>query len=595
MQKNKALSQLTDQMIGTSAPEGCPIEALIVFPKAEGMLVPQPLGHFKCIALMRLTDETLWMLTMPGQAWTSDRLRAAANALVRLSENAYTKRLVDARLRRELKIEGVSLEQPAIGSIDPHRWGVEAIAFAVEKRNAATRRSGARPVSDVTLGWSDIASAIQRGLVEALRAFCEGLDPAARRIASASGGFNARVYNYLAHESYRKYRIQFAETFPSLLLTAVLGERGKLGAEVRAVVDTGAPLVKTLAKRWNVRPGVVRHLAGRSSRHVGLQWERDAVGLALTLNALRPQDVPGDDADEWSRFNRSVVIGQRLFCERIWESDAALEWLRECASRAQRGTERARKLWLPDWSQLPGIIRFRDALSASVAHQVPNSASNEIVEAVDWTMLKLAKSGLANTASEFEEALAKIRIASKAGQIVAGAIMLPLIPEDYVTTQGDRLVRPLTTAHELRSHGIKLRNCLRNRYTDDALRKGATGRLFIIGTFDPGTKKALSTVEIKVAPTREKLTHRFIITQHTAMANRKPSPPCRQAIQELLQFCQTAKIQKYLADNWRRINNAQSGGLRSMDHEESVEVTRALKQVMGEDVYRDLVDRIRFG
>lgn len=119
------------------------------------------------------------------------------------------------------------------------------------------------------------------------------------RAATTSRHFDLRIYNCLAHRDYRQYRLQFARTFPSLLLTA------------------------------------------------------------LALNALHPQDLPGDSRAEWDEFNRIVATDHRLFLGPIWESPAGLEWLRECARRAKRQDTRALELWLSrPWSWTRLTARF---------------------------------------------------------------------------------------------------------------------------------------------------------------------------------------------------------------------------------------------
>ena len=307
-------TQLPTAMIERSVPKACPIASLIVFPNSEILWDSEPPGHIKCVAFLRLKDETIWMLAIPGMDWTDQRLQVAANALSNVSANAYTKASIERLLRQELQVASVFLLQPAIRSVDLRQWGVREAAYVLAKRLAYTYSSHLFEESDTRLRFSSIEVALIDSLDEALQEFVDELEPQALKLASASGQLNQRLYNYLTHKSHRQFRVQLAETFPSLLVTSALAKRDTLGAELRSIVDSGTPLIKGLAGRWKVRPGVVRHLVGKPTGHVGIQWSRDAMGLAQALNALRPEDVPGDEADTWREFNHMVAVGQRRLC-----------------------------------------------------------------------------------------------------------------------------------------------------------------------------------------------------------------------------------------------------------------------------------------
>lgn len=594
------LSKLSIEMIEKEVPTKAPIASLLVFPKAETLLIPRPLGHFKCVALLRLVDGTIWMLTTSGVGWTPSRLDVAATVLSGISAEAYSKASVEALLRNELGIPSISLEQLEIDSLDICQWGIQAVAFALNKRLATTRSSKAGRLPNVEFRLSSIEEALIEGLDEALGDFFQDVDSNARKIATESGRFNLRIYNYLAYATYRRYRQQFAHSFPSLLLTSVLAESGSLGEELRSIVDSGTPLVKSLARHWNVRSGVIKHLVGKASDQIGIQWSRDAKGLALALNALHPQDIPGDNADEWSEFNHMVAVGQRLFCRQIWTSSAGLKWLRECVSRTRRGTARALSIWLPEWAEATNIVRFRDAITASLRREVSCSRSlgtaepiATLINAVDEIMLSLAGEGLADIASQFEDAVERRRAESQTEKVASGNMMLPLIPEDFITSDRSRIVRCLVTAPQLRRHGFELKNCLRSGYATRYVRQGSLGTVFIVGTFCPGSGDALSTAEIAVTLHTRKLTYKFVIKQHTALANRRPSPRCKRAIQELLSYCESEEIRDYLADSWRELGNRISAGRRKNELEISMVATRAVKEILGERLYNNAVNRLR--
>lgn len=593
------LSQLPLEMIERSVPAGCPIDSLVVFPKAETLLIPRPLGHFKCIALMRLADDTVWMLMMSGRGWTSHRLTTVAVALSGISENAYSKASIERLLRQKLGIESISLQQLVIGSVDAQQWGLPEIAFALDKRLAATRSNATFDTAGTALSMSSIETALHGGLREVVQEFVEGMAPQVLEIASANGQFNQRIYNYLAHSSFRRFRVQFAETFPSLLLTSALAERGTLGAELRSIVDSGAPLIKCLAERWNVRPGVVRHLVGISSNHVGIQWSRDAMGLALVLNALRPGDLPSDSAEAWKELNRFVAVGQQLFGRPIWNSPAGLEWLRECVCRAKRGTKKALGVWLPKWADVTRIVRFRDVLIDSLRRDSLNAEShsssnvaNDTNMAVDHLFLKLAHRDLVAVASQFDDELEFMLQETRADKVASGEMLLPLIPADFTSNDGTRLIRPLSTSSQLRFHGLELKNCLSGGGIP-YIRGGSKGTNFIVGVFEKSTGDALSTAEIAVKRTKGLPRYKFVVKQHTAKRNMRPMPKCARAIAELLRFCCTDEVRAYLEDNWRNIQKRYRAHRGTWQLELDALTTAALRRTISDSEYDELLIFIR--
>ena len=540
------------------------------------------------------------MLAIPGMDWTDQRLQVAANALSNVSANAYTKASIERLLRQELQVASVFLLQPAIRSVDLRQWGVREAAYVLAKRLAYTYSSHLFEESDTRLRFSSIEVALIDSLDEALQEFVDELEPQALKLASASGQLNQRLYNYLTHKSHRQFRVQLAETFPSLLVTSALAKRDTLGAELRSIVDSGTPLIKGLAGRWKVRPGVVRHLVGKPTGHVGIQWSRDAMGLAQALNALRPEDVPGDEADTWREFNHMVAVGQRLFCRPIWDSAAGLEWLKECVSRANRGTKRELERWLPSWAEVTSIVRFRNALTKSLKRDLADvdprpvgNVADAVVEAVDWLFLKKADGELGEAAMLFSDELDRIDRASAIRKIALGTVMMPLIPGDFVSADGARRIRPLITDIQLRLHGHKVRNCLRYRSATRAIRSGAIGTVFIVGILDANTSIALSTAELRVTSNAKSHAYRVTVKQHTGKANRQPSKRCLNAIRELLRHCQTDEVREHLQANRAELRYLRGKDRRAHAAAQHTKHADAFRRVLTDEVYDELIARAR--
>jgi len=572
-----------------------PLADLVAFPYPALLIGPPALKHIKSVALLRLADATVWMLVLDEQPWTDERLHAAAGILAGVSAQAFTKGSVESLLRRELGVRSLSLAPPPVDRIDEHLWEVEKVAFAWARRPVAEHVDTDSPAtSPAELEWA-ARGALRDGLRETLRDFVSAMDANALRLATTGRRFDLRAYNYLAHTRYRQYRLQFAETFPSLLQTAVVAEPRSFGEELRSFVDTGAPLVKGLAARWNVRPGVVRHLVGRDWSRVGPQWSRDARGLALALDALNPQDLPGDDRTEWDEFNRIVVTGQRLFLRPVWESAAALRWLRVCVRLSKRGDRQALGRWLPRWNDIEQITRFRAALGRTLRDgmaEAPTSAGDNgekaIIDAIDRVVLQVADQGLRDVATQFAEELKRTRKRDAAWQMRTRQILMPLVPEDFVTADGATRVTALTTDRELRVHGATMRNCLRSAFASSLARQGRIGSVFIVGLYDAHSGKALSTAEIRAVSAYDGTADRLVIRQHTATANRPPSPRCVAALQEFLCHCRGDEVQAHLRAQWRalrRIDVREDG--------ESVHPPTALRKTLGERVYEGLLSSVR--
>jgi hypothetical protein len=550
-------------IIQTSIGSECPVSALIAFPTPAFLLGPPALGHIRNVALLMLRDGTVWMLVLRGEAWSDERLQSASALLDRVSKQAFTKSSIEGLLRKELETGSVSLEPPLLDRVDIRQWDIEKVAFALA-RHPAARRSAAE--SCERREWA-ARSELRDALAEAQQCFVDRMDPEALRAATRGRRFDLRIYNYLAHREYRRYRQQFAGTFPGLLLTAVVAEQRSFGAELRAIVDSGAPLIKGLAARWNVRPGVIRHLVGRASGDIGVQWMRDAKGLALALNALHPQDLPGDSATEWSEFNRIVATGHRLFYRPTWESPAGLEWLRECIRRMKREDRQALDLWLPRWSELPGIDRLRTALGESLrretADTLPHCAAGEdaaIEDAIDGAVLAIAHRGLSEVASLFAEELERARRKDEtARQLLSGEVLLPLVPEDFYSADGTTRVAALTTDRQLHTHGTRMRNCLRFGFARELARQGDVGTVFIVGLYDAPSGKALSTAELRLVANRGTGAYRFITKQHTAVANRRPSRRCVNVLREFLAHCQTDVVREHLGNSWKKLGRSPAG------------------------------------
>ena len=125
------------EIIQLSVTPKASIRDLIVFPRPDFLIGPPALEHIKSVALLRLRDETVWMLVLQGQAWTNERVHLAAGVLAGASQQAFTTSSVARLLRKELEIRSLSVTIPLIDRIDERLWEIDKVAFALVRQPAA--------------------------------------------------------------------------------------------------------------------------------------------------------------------------------------------------------------------------------------------------------------------------------------------------------------------------------------------------------------------------------------------------------------------------------------------------------------------------
>jgi hypothetical protein len=577
--------------------------ASMIFPQAEATFIPRPLGHVCGCALLRLADGTVWMLRLPGKAWTKNRILSAAEVLK--TQSTVCQAGAEQRIRRLPGLEGTTVEVPSLEALNPAQWDIPRMAAALAARQRAT--SAIRhPLPAIKELTNSVEAALHRKLAIALREFVAGMDKMVVAAATSGGSLDIAVYNYLVREPFRAFRLQFAATFPGLVSVTVEAAPGTLGAELRAIVDEGRPVVKSLAASWGVRPGVIRQLVARPPEPAASKWTARPRELAVLLNALRPEDVPTDAAEDWDLFDEAVSIGRRLFRKPVWQSAPALQWLRDCVYHERRGGEAVRTRWLPDKEALGEINRFRDALAESLRHDAGGSTAasaqplllaGEVV--IDRFFSRSAhRGGLGKIAADYQKSLTDLRrklreVQARASRVALGTEMWPLIPADFVSSDGTRVVRPLITYEALTNHGTALANCLGRSYAFRYLRQGAQGTTFVLGLFDAATGSPCSTAEVVVKRYAETHSYGLIIAQHTAKENADPSPACIQAMDELLRCCREGDVRRHLEQGWRLLSARRSRRIRHHNQaEDLVTVRMALRQCLGDQTYDELLEEL---
>jgi hypothetical protein len=324
-------------------------------------------------------------------------------------------------------------------------------------------------------------------------------------------------------------------------------------------------------------------------------------GLAMLLDVLRPEDMPADDADSWRRLNRAISAGQSIFDIEIHKDSAAKAWLRECVFRTNKGTDRTRKVWLPDDEELGNIAQFKYSLNAALSREIP--ASDVTIDAakqkalrkeVNQFLSRNANKGLVTIALRFEEHLDVIRRKPvQIARVMNADALWPLIPRDFVSADGARVVTPLTSRAQLTAHGESIVNCLAGRTRETYLRKGKHGRLFIVGILDATTRRPCSTAEISARFGSERLGYKLEVRQHTAKRNFRPSQQCSKALTEVLAYCRTPEVSNHLERGWKSIAARRELKARQIKEHLDALPLQALKQTISESEVSSLLQRVR--
>ena len=112
--------------------------------------------------------------------------------------------------------------------------------------------------------------------------------------------------------------------------------------------------------------------------------------------------------------------------------------------------------------------------------------------------------------------------------------------------------------------------------------------MFIIGLYEVGSGKALSTAEIRAFPGRNYKTYHFVTKQHTGKANSNPSPQCTRTLREFLDHCQSDEVREHLLTNWKALRGP---GISETGRQANLPV--ALRSTLGGQAYAGLVTSIR--
>lgn len=446
------------------------IGAAMTFPSTARLLRPAPLGNVRCLALLMLEDRSIWLLRSAGQPFSAGRLRSAQEVLANRELRDVPRAMLRAALAAPMGMRSIEMLVPCLERVDPDAWALAQAAHALAL--AGTPATGARGSGqpDREHQVEEVTSAIRAELSAGLDEFRQRLDPEAATAATRDGAVDVGLYNFFVEGQTPSWRIQFARTFPLLTGAAVQGADSARGIEIRAAVDSGRPLVETLAARWHVSPAAIRCLNRVGPEVAGTCWSAEPRALAALLDVLRPQDRPGGDPGRWALFNAAAADNDRLFGRRFESFLPAMARLRDSVHRGlvpATATARA-----PDTPALRDAgmkiealrTAFIEVLVADVLARSADrrdQAGDAAASIVMRVLLHLRAPDLVAAADCFAVSLAN-QMASRDREVRfrTGLDFWPLLPCDYVATAGTRRVVPLRSGGALRTQGRQLRQCL---------------------------------------------------------------------------------------------------------------------------------------
>ncbi len=570
----------------------------VIFPPADELLTSNPLRNVTCCAMLRLRDRSIRFLRATNTAWTTANLEAVERMLANLDGDRPASPEIFKRRASEIGIPTLTLANVIVDRVDSAAWNLRRTAVAAVTRDLRVNPDHWDPTR-AAAATDAIEQRYRAGLERALASFVSQLDPQVRDVASDHGPLDVSLHNFLVREPHRLWRLQFARTFPILVHVAVNGPPGSGGARIRAMVDTGLPLFKSLAARWAVTPGALRCLSGRAVEHVGARWQDRPHALARILDALRPEDRPGDDPTSWKRLANAVAIAEEIFHRPVTSSPLTLGWLRtEARTQFARLGETADETsrGLP-----PEAIAFVDRLRTALVQHLTDIAAADYGDpggemrvaaatVADRRLAALSPSRLAMIAKKFTLEYAHRRaVLVDEMRLAEGRVFLPLLPRDLIATSGARRVTSLTTRADVRGEGLAQHLCIKDgSELASIVHACVSGSAYLLSVRHVQTGEPLSTAEIRVVRHLGVGLPTLRVQQHKARGNANPSAACAAALREALAFAAGREGQKHLEHVWRQARHCRNSHTGSVSDQDTIVTANALRLALGDDLHAAL-------
>lgn len=568
----------------------------IAFPAVEPAGAQASIRNVACLVLLQLADGTIWHLKTTGRPWTPMRVRTASAVLAEHGVPGANRERLEQRMAFALEVPQVTIEQPVLAAADLLQWDVRRTAVALVARSMV-QAAGAISVADAATQVADLERRFASELESGLRQFALGLEPEALEVATVDGRVDTWRYNYVVRGPGRSWRMQFARTFPLLLRAAATGPVDSAGVTLREAVAAGRPIVRHLARVWAVRPGAVRALVGCPAQLAGPRWEADPRTLVRLLDRIRPEDLPGEDADAWMRFNRCVDLAERIFRRPILSSFASASWLREAArDRFRVGAGVSHGQDLPAVA-VTEIETLREQLiatltgHAALACRAPGSEPRLAAAAVADRYLGAMRSArLAVAAGTFVREHARLlgESARKAreARVAAGLAYWPLMPADLPAANGACRVVALTTRNALVRLGARMSLCIdAGAELESRAAACERARLFLVAVVDAGSGVPRSVAEFRLRQPVRGGDLEPELVQHRGHGNSMPPFACDRALQELMAHVRTPAVQDHLHAGRSLAQRRDHASPEKVRADEAAMTASALQSALGATVF----------
>jgi len=570
------------------------IARCIVFPDAERALASalsgQEISH--CV-LMRLRNGCVYFLRSRGHAWLGTRLSLAAAFLQSVADTPLGYVNLGHRLAHVLGISNVEVFHTLSKGVEESQWSIRSTVRALSGRS-----THARKVSEGKAAYELSVKQDVTNLRASVSEFVGDMDEQVLQLASINGLTFLPIYNYLIDEKHRRYRLQFASTFPLLLKSVATAEPGSIEAEVRLALDLGIPIVRNLASRWKISQSALRSILGLKCEAVGTGWTDNPRLLVRILNGLPPEYRPKENRESWRSFGYSVGLAERIFRQRVWPNPAGIVWLRHVAREGWRGCDSGEADWVVGIDALAVFDKFRRALVEALEFElsergIANSAeSAAAVEAVvAKSLARMTPEQLGTLAERFgsEFTLMVRKLALEVG-VLSGTHFWPLLSENFVSSDRTRIAESLTSREQLRRHGARLEICLASLCLEDYSASCARGDSFIVALSDTASGAACSTAQIGVDRSPENPDYHLYLRQHTSSRNGVPSTSCSRAVNEILAGSNQDDRQRHLRRGFDLLQyRSEQGDVRARNKARLLPTDVALRNILGEATYANLI------
>jgi hypothetical protein len=259
-------------------------------------------------------------------------------------------------------------------------------------------------------------------------------------------------------------------------------------------------------------------------------------------------------------------------------------WLRDAARRGIDGSEEesARRAW--DAAAVAAVHRFRDTLARLLelehgdASHPPGAAAHHALEAAaNRFVASRQPRRLREIAERFLRELRDPRTDSaRQAARIANRRHWPLLPNDFVSVDGSRIVQPLVERGALDRHGGALDICLTADYLAPMHVDATNAAHFILGLINVAKSAPVSTAEIRVSRSLRDGRFHTEVLQHTGYRNRPPSRACATALAEALAVVRAPVGQAHLEVAFR--------AMRERAHLTRAEADRRAERALLDDV-----------